>query len=173
MTIIIDIVVSVKFVVGAAGANPIPGKLRTYSNAHTIIIVPPLLPLRTKIQLNSETTHLPQASAILSVPLVTFSERSKSPVDPVSPATYRKAVLQNETNMPESNEPPRQTTKASPANTEPKGSQLDEWYKTQETHEQLVVGEKTSRTFAKTLGFLEEIEEKVDGDDRGEENTRG
>ncbi|KAF6232222.1 hypothetical protein HO173_009605 [Letharia columbiana] len=73
----------------------------------------------------------------------------------------------------ESNEPPRQTTKASPANTEPKGSQLDEWYKTQETHEQLVVGEKTSRTFAKTLGFLEEIEEKVDGDDRGEENTRG
>lgn len=53
-----------------------------------------------------------------------------------------------------------------------KESRLDEWYKTQETHEQLAVGEKTSRTFAKTLGFLEEMEKKVDGDEREAENAR-
>lgn len=51
------------------------------------------------------------------------------------------------------------------------GSQLKEWYKTKETHEQLAVGEKTSRTFAKTLGFLEEMEKKVHDDDRKGENT--
>ncbi len=49
---------------------------------------------------------------------------------------------------------------------ESKESQLDVWYKTQETHEQLAVGIKTSRTFARTLGLLDEIEKKVDGIDR-------
>ncbi|CAF9937440.1 hypothetical protein IMSHALPRED_011139 [Imshaugia aleurites] len=65
--------------------------------------------------------------------------------------------------MPESNEAPRQATRASPRKPALNGSQLDEWYKTKETHEQLAVGEKTSRSFAKTLGFLDEIEKKVDG----------
>ena len=41
-----------------------------------------------------------------------------------------------------------------------------------ETHEQLAVGENTSRSFAKTLGFLEEIERKVHGDNR-EQSTQG
>ena len=60
---------------------------------------------------------------------------------------------------------------ASPRDKGLKGSQLEEWYKTQETHEQLVVGTKTSRSFAGTLGFLEEIEKKVDGNDEEVEHT--
>ena len=36
-----------------------------------------------------------------------------------------------------------------------------------------MVGKKTSRSFAKTLGFLEEMEKKVDGnDEEGEENRK-
>ena len=52
-----------------------------------------------------------------------------------------------------------------------KGSQLKEWCKTQETHEQLVVGKKTSRSFAQTLGFLEEMEEKVEGNEEEAEGS--
>lgn len=66
----------------------------------------------------------------------------------------------------ESNEPRRQTTKAPPGNTGPKGSQLDHWYREEETHEQMAVGQKTSRTFARTLGLLEEMEKRVNGDGR-------
>ena len=64
-----------------------------------------------------------------------------------------------------SNEPPRQATSAPPHNTGPQASQLNEWYKTEETHEQSAVGNKTSRSFAQTLGFLEEMEKRIDGDD--------
>lgn len=60
---------------------------------------------------------------------------------------------------------------ASPRDKGLKGSQLEEWYKTQETHEQLAVGTKTSRSFAGTLCSLEEIEKKVDGDDEEVEHT--
>lgn len=70
-----------------------------------------------------------------------------------------------------SKDPPRQGTRASPRNTRSERSQLDEWYKTDETHEQLAVGENTSRSCAKTLGFLEEIERKVDGDNK-EQSTQ-
>lgn len=70
-----------------------------------------------------------------------------------------------------SNEPPRTTRKALPRKAEPKGSRLDEWYKTRETHEELAVGEKTSRTFAKTLGFLEKIDKKVGGNDKEADHT--
>lgn len=73
----------------------------------------------------------------------------------------------------ESSESPRQDTRASPRHMELSASQLKEWYKTQETHEQLAVGEKTSRSFAKTLGFLEEIDKRMH-DNHGEaESTRG
>ena len=41
--------------------------------------------------------------------------------------------------------------------------QLDVWLGRPETHEQAMVGERTSRTFAKTMHFLEEIERKADG----------
>lgn len=70
----------------------------------------------------------------------------------------------------ESNDPRRSTPRAPPSNKEPKGPQLKEWYKTHETHEQLAVGKKTSRSFARTLGFLEEMEKKVNG--HGDEAER-
>lgn len=69
------------------------------------------------------------------------------------------------------NDPPRQTTGGPPHNTGPQAPQLKEWCKTKETHEQLAVGKKTSRSFAQTLGFLEEMEKRIDGDDAYAENT--
>lgn len=47
-----------------------------------------------------------------------------------------------------------------------------EWYKTKETHEQLAVGQKTSRSLAKTMSFLKEIEKKVDGNDKEAEESK-
>ena len=72
-----------------------------------------------------------------------------------------------------SNEPPRQNTSAPPHKTGPQAPQLKEWCKTKETHEQSAVGKKTSRSFAQTLGFLEEMENRIDGDDAGVGDTRG
>ena len=72
-----------------------------------------------------------------------------------------------------SNEPSRQTISAPPHNTGPQAPQLKEWCKTKETHEQLAVGKKTSRSFAQTLGFLEEMERNIDGDDAEAGDTRG
>lgn len=46
----------------------------------------------------------------------------------------------------------------------PETHQLDTWLSKTETHEQVVIGEKTSRSFAKTLHFLEEMEKRVAGD---------
>ena len=51
------------------------------------------------------------------------------------------------------------------------GPQLKEWFKTPETHEQLAVGEETSRSEAKTRGFLQEIEKKVNGNKREAERS--
>lgn len=72
-----------------------------------------------------------------------------------------------------SNEPPRQATEAPQSNVGPGSSQLDKWSRKQETHEQMVVGQRTSRTFAKTLGFLEEMEKRVGGDGREGGSNRG
>ena len=67
-------------------------------------------------------------------------------------------------------EPPRPASQASPSNKKLKGTQLKEWFKTEETHEQLAAGKKTSRSFAKTLGFLEEMEKKIDDNGEGRED---
>ena len=40
---------------------------------------------------------------------------------------------------------------------------MDSYLCKAETHEQAVLGEKTSRSFAKTMHFLEEMEKRVDG----------
>lgn len=58
----------------------------------------------------------------------------------------------------------RQTTHTTPHLTRPKSYQLNAWLKRPESHEQAMMGEKTSRTFAKTMSFLEEMEKRVDGD---------
>ena len=68
-------------------------------------------------------------------------------------------------------EPQRPTSLASPGDKKPKEPQLQEWVKTEETHEQLAVGKKTSRSFAETLGFLEEMEKKVGGKGEGGEDN--
>ncbi|KAF6232216.1 hypothetical protein HO173_009599 [Letharia columbiana] len=65
--------------------------------------------------------------------------------------------------MPNGTESSRQTTHALPHLTRPKTYQLNAWLNKAETHEQAVVGEKTSRKFAKTMNFLEEMERRVDG----------
>lgn len=46
----------------------------------------------------------------------------------------------------------------------PEKHQLKTWLSKPETHEQVVVGEKTSRSFAKTMHFLEEMEKTLAGD---------
>ena len=65
----------------------------------------------------------------------------------------------------ESNDDRRSTPQAPTSNKGPKGPQLKEWYKTPETHEQLAVGEKPSRSVDKTLDFLKEMEKKVKGNE--------
>ena len=58
----------------------------------------------------------------------------------------------------------RQTGHALQPLTRPKTYQLETWLNKPETHEQAMMGEKTTRTFAKTMNFLEEMEKRVDGD---------
>ena len=72
----------------------------------------------------------------------------------------------------ESKEHRHPSTKAAPGDKATERPQLKDWYEKHETHEQLAVGEKTSRTFAKTIGFLEGIEKKMnstggEGDNSG------
>ena len=57
-----------------------------------------------------------------------------------------------------------QTSNAAAPPTRPKTYQLNAWLNKPETHEQAMLGEKTSRTFAKTMSFLEEMGKRVDGD---------
>ncbi|CAF9934768.1 MAG: hypothetical protein ALECFALPRED_006080 [Alectoria fallacina] len=66
--------------------------------------------------------------------------------------------------MPNSNNADRRTAHALLRRSRPETDPLSVWLSKPETHEQAVVGEKTSRTFAKTMNFLEEMEKKVDGD---------
>ncbi len=57
-----------------------------------------------------------------------------------------------------------QTSNAAPPPTRPKTYQLNAWLNKPEAHEQAILGEKTSRKFAKTMNFLEEMEKRVNGD---------
>jgi len=47
---------------------------------------------------------------------------------------------------------------------EHKRSQLDEWLKDPQSHEQLALGQKTSRASQQITTFLNDIETKVEGD---------
>ncbi|CAF9937422.1 hypothetical protein IMSHALPRED_011133 [Imshaugia aleurites] len=66
--------------------------------------------------------------------------------------------------MPNGADQSRPTHHALPYRTRPKANQLEAWLKRPESHEQAMMGKKTSRTFAKTMNFLEEMEKRVDGD---------
>lgn len=48
---------------------------------------------------------------------------------------------------------------------------MKEWFKTPESHEQLAVGETTSRSISKTKDFLKEMEKKVNGNGNEGEDT--
>ena len=57
-----------------------------------------------------------------------------------------------------SKEQPHQSLRAILSSTKPKKPQLQSWLEKTETHEQMMVGQKTSRSFAKTMHLIEATE---------------
>ncbi|MCJ1454552.1 hypothetical protein MMC28_004905 [Mycoblastus sanguinarius] len=66
--------------------------------------------------------------------------------------------------MSRNTEPLRLTAENLSALAEPAKPQMRDWLKKAQTHEQVAVGEKTSRSKSKMKKFLNKIEQKVEGD---------
>lgn len=66
--------------------------------------------------------------------------------------------------MPNSVEHAEQKSLAASHSTKPKKPQLEAWLEKTETHEQMIAGHKSSRSFARTMHLLEETDEKLERD---------
>ncbi|KAF6219972.1 hypothetical protein HO133_003797 [Letharia lupina] len=64
--------------------------------------------------------------------------------------------------MPNSTAHPQQPSYTAARSAKPERPQLQSWLNKAETHEQMMVGQKTSRSFVTTMRFLEEMETKIE-----------